>query len=284
MKTKKSLFFLLLPAFALLFFNGVAPFIYTIYISFFDRSILRGTFNFIGLTNYITLFQDEIVLTSLSRTALFGIAALICEIPLGLALGFLLAKNFRGKDLFRAIAVLPLAMAPVVIGVVWKLLLNPDIGAITYVFRQFFGYQLNIGTSEIHAFWATVFVDVWHWTPFIGLVFLGGLMSIPNQLLEAADIDGAGFFRRLRYVILPNLKTTFALIGIIRIADIIRIYDEIFLLTNGGPSMATRYISLELAKEAIQVWNLGYASAISIILLIIIALLANGYLKLIRFE
>lgn len=164
----------------------------------------------------------------------------------------------------RTILCIPLAAPPIVIGTMWKLMLNPDVGPLPYLLRRL-GIEFNIGQNSTHAFLATILMDMWHWTPLVALILLSGLVSIPPELYEAAEVDGAATIHKLRYVTIPLIKQEFLIATLIRFMDSLRIFDEVWMLTAGGPGGATQYLGIYIYRLVLSQWDLGYGSAISIV-------------------
>lgn len=269
------------PALAVMIFIGIFPFIYVVWLSFHEYNVfsLKG-WTFAGLNNYLALLHDERFLDSLYKTLLFMGATCGIEITLGLALALLLTQQFVGRGVFRTILALPLSMAPAAIGSMWVLMTRPAVGPISY-WLSTIGITYNIAESSIQAFFTTVLMDAWHWTPFVVLTFLAGLTSIPQEPIEAARVDGANGFQTFRYITFPLLKPVFATTLFIRIMDTFRIYDEIWALTSGGPGTATRYVNIHLVRTTLAQNDYGYGATMSVFLLFFTIALCNVLLKLI---
>ncbi|MEI6157638.1 MAG: sugar ABC transporter permease [Atribacterota bacterium] len=258
---------LITPTLFLMIFIGVIPVIYILYLSVFKYNVFSKVgMVFTGFNNFRKLMFDTDFLKSLSLGLSYVLLCIAIEIPLGLFLANLLIYEFKGKGVFRTIMTLPLAMAPITIGSVWVLLMNPDFGPLP-VFLRRFGIDFNIGTNALQAFSTTILVDIWHWTPFVILTFMAGLSSLPKQPFEAALVDGATRWQTFRYISLPLLRPVIMTTLFIRIMDTFRIFDEVWMLTSGGPGTATRYVSVHLVRQILSSMNYGYGSAMSLFLL-----------------
>jgi multiple sugar transport system permease protein len=203
---------------------------------------------------------------------------------LGLAL--LLNQQIRGRGVFRASLLVPMMLPTVVVGVVWRLMLNPNFGAINGTLKQ-----LGINTEGLTwtasprlAFLAVIAVDVWQWTPFVFLVLLAGLQAIPQEPYEAALIDGSSRWQTFRHVTLPLLKPAILIVLLLRTMDLLRVFDQIFILTEGGPGFATEMISLYIYRTAFRFFDFGYAAAMSFVLLAVTNVISVVYLRVLQDE
>jgi len=269
------------PTLLVLGLIGIFPFIYVVHLSLYEYNVfsLKGWI-FVGLDNFKNLAADPRFLRSLYKSLLFVAATCGVQIPLGLGIALLLSRKFVGRGFFRTILVLPLSMAPVAIGSMWILITRPSIGPISY-WLSTIGITYDISESALQAFFTTVAMDVWHWAPFVTLTFLAGLTSIPHETLEAAKVDGASPWQTLWHITLPLLKPILATTLFIRIMDALRIYDEIWTLTAGGPGTATRYVNIYLVRTTLAQNDYGYGATMSVFLLFLTIAMCNVLLKLI---
>ncbi|HSV32366.1 MAG TPA: sugar ABC transporter permease [Atribacteraceae bacterium] len=266
-QNKAQMWGFLAPTFAILIFIGVIPVFYILYLSMFRHSLFaRVEMVYTGFENFRRLVFDPHFLRSLRLSLLFVALCCAIQIPLGLLIANFLNLSFKGKGIFRTIMSLPLAMAPISVGAIWVLMTNPDIGPLPIALRQL-GFDYNIGLHASQAFWTTVLMNVWQWTPFVTLAFMAGLSVLPKEPYEASLVDGANRWQVLRYVTLPLLKPIMLTILFIRIMDAFRAFDEVWMLTGGGPGMATRFVSIHVVRQVIVAMNYGYGSAISLFLL-----------------
>lgn len=255
------------PTLVILGFVGIFPFIYVVYLSLYYYNVfsLRGMV-FVGINNFRKLVNDPKFIDALFKGLSFVVVSCGIEIPLGLGLALLLSQKFVGRGILRTFLALPLAMAPVAIGSMWILITRPGYGPVSYWLNKI-GISYDISGNALQAFFTTVIMDAWHWTPFVILAFLAGLTSLPREPLEAAKVDGAGTLQIFRYVTLPLLKPILVTILFIRVMDTFRIYDEVWALTSGGPGTATKYVSIHLVRLVLAQNEYGYGAGMSVFLL-----------------
>jgi multiple sugar transport system permease protein len=191
----------------------------------------------------------------------------------GIIVALIIHRRFRGESIFKVILTLPLAIPPVAIGSMWKLLVYPAIGPLPYYLSKI-GISWDITKSATNSFATTVIMDTWHWLPFSVLIILAGLTGIPKEILESAAVDGASGLRRLWYIIFPSIKFELMLVVLFRGMDAFRIFDEIWMLTGGGPGNTTRYLSVSLYMLVLKGWDIGLGSAFSALFLYIIIVLS----------
>lgn len=262
---------MLAPSLAILGLFGIFPFFYVLWVSFHEWNPFAANpakiFNW--AENYRYMVFDAGFLASLGVTLAFVTFAVISEVILGYALAQAFMRDFPGKAFFRTIHTLPLIMAPIIVGSVWKLMTTPSIGIIPYFLKHSIGYDLNIGQSAIAAFVVTVLMDIWHWTPLVTLSLIAALVSLPADPFEQAQIDGANPRQIFWHITLPMIRPALLATVFIRLMDAMRTVDEVLMLTGGGPGSATRYIGVHIFKEVFPRTNYGYGSAISVIVLYI---------------
>ena len=259
---------LLAPTLIVLGLMGLLPFLYVWYVGFFDWNLFarEAGLRWAGLDNYRRLVFDEDFLASLGRTVRFTLWSVAIEMVLGVVLAHLLMKPFRGRSFFRAVHALPLTVAPIAVGAVWRLMTLPGFGIIPYYLGRW-GIDYNIGRHAGQAFFTTVLMDVWHWTPFVTLVVLAGLNALPRSPFEQAQVDGAGPWHVFRYLTFPLLKPVLVTALFLRLMDGLRIVDEVWMLTGGGPGTATRYVGIHIWRVVFPRTDYGYGSAMSVLLL-----------------
>jgi len=272
---------LLAPTLAVLLSLSIYPLIYSITISLQQETEAGIVWT---LRNFVRLASDNFFLTAMWHTFLFATVALICEFLLGLGLALLLNKQLRGRGVFRAGLLVPMMLPTVVVGVVWRLMLNPNFGAINGTLKQ-----IGINTENLTwtaspklAMFSVIAVDVWQWTPFMFLVLLAGLQAIPQEPYEAALIDGSSRWQTFRHVTLPLLKPAILIALLLRTMDLLRVFDQIFILTEGGPGFATETISLYIYRTAFRFSDFGYAAAMSFVLLALTNIISAVYIRLLQ--
>jgi len=279
---------LLAPSIIILFIVSIFPMIYTVYISFFDFFLPRPNQKyFIGFENYIEILQDEMFWVAMKNTAIFMISTIGLQFIFGLGLAILFYNEFRGnsvKALYLPLILLPMMVAPVVVGYIFRLLYLTEWGPLNYLL-DFIGlgpYSWTASSST--ALFSLVLADVWQWTPFVTLVLLTGILSISTELFEAADLDGASLWQKVRYIILPLITRVIAVVVLIRMLDSLRELDKVYILTQGGPGTSTTLVTFWSYLNGFKYFKVGYAAAMSIILLIITIAIASRMAKVLDKE
>lgn len=275
--------FFISPAFIVIGIILVYPLGYSLWLSFHEWTLrgFREGVPYVGLQNYIDLFKNPDFINSLRITAEFVILAVGIEFVLGMGLALLLHHDLRGKRFMRAMILLPMMCTNVVIGLTWRLLLNYEFGLVNYYLSL-----LKIGpvewlSSPAMALPAVILVDVWNTTSFVALLLLAGLQALPDEPFEAARIDGASAWQSFVNISLPLLRQTILVVLLWRMIDTFRIFDVIYLLTAGGPARATETVSIYVYRYGFQSFNLGYASAASYIMILIMLVIAAALARLI---
>jgi multiple sugar transport system permease protein len=265
------------PALLVLAALSIYPLLYLIKVSLTDAHGLT-------ISHYARLFHDRLFAVAAGQTVLYAAVALTLEFFLGLALALLVDSLARGRALIRVGLLAPMLLPPVVAAVIWRLIYNPQFGVLNGILRQlgFNTANLTWTSGRASAMLSVILVDVWEWTPFLFLLLTAGLQAIPAEPLEAARVDGATYWQTLRDVILPLLKPTILLALLLRSMDLLRIFDQIFLLTQGGPGSATETVSLYIYRTAFRFSNFGYAAAMSFVGLLVTTVAARGLMRLLN--
>jgi len=258
---------LLAPTLIILGVMGLLPFFYVLVVGFFDWNVFSQTGRpvWAGANNFRRLVFDVEFLSSMGRTLLFTAIVVISELVLGFLLAQALVKDFPGKAVFRTIHALPLMVAPIAVGATWRLLTVPGFGIVPYYLDRWFDINYNIGSSANHAFATAAFMDIWHWTPFVTLTMLAGLSALPKEPMEQAMVDGANRWQVLRHLTIPMMMPVIITTSFIRIMDALRVVDEVFLLTGGGPGDATRFMGIHIWRVVMTRTDYGYGSAVSLL-------------------
>lgn len=292
MRSQKSSYFIfILPSLIVLSAIIVFPLLFNIYLSLLKWDIrFRGSIpEFIGITNYLKIFSDNRFFDSLSRTFYMLSLAVPLEFFFGFLLALLFYEPFKGRRLLSLFILLPLALSDAVVGLVWGLVLVPTYGPVDYFMRTFglwelLGFKKPISLVTTYPMEMIIVADVWQWTPFFFIVLLAGLASLPKEIIEAAEIDGASKFNVVRYIMMPMLKQIIGVALIIRIADIIKTFGLPYVMTKGGPGFASEVASLYIFYQALQFLNITYAAALTIILILIITIVINVFIRAYRLK
>jgi len=269
--------FYIAPAFLVLILILIYPLGYSLWLSFHQwtlRTFKQGV-PWVGFQNYSQLFTSPEFFNSLKITFTFVILAIAIEFILGMGLALLLNHDLRAKGLIRSFILLPMMCTNVVIGLTWRLLYNYEFGIINYYLNQLGFHSVEWLSSPKMALTSVIIVDVWNTTSFVALMLLAGLQSLPEEPFEAARIDGANAIQTFFYLTLPLLRQTILVALLWRFIDTFRIFDVVYLLTAGGPARATETVSIYVYRYGFQSFNLGFASAASFIMIVIMLVLAG---------
>ena len=272
------------PTIFLLLAINIFPLIWTIQLSFTDfkaNRIGREVKN-IGFRNYERILTDSDIWLNMQATAHFLFWTIFFQVLIGFTLAWLINKKFKGNDLWTTIIVLPMMLSPAVVGNFWKFLYQPQIGLFNYIISFFTGkdpssFQM-LGSVDL-APWSIVIVDTWMWTPFVMLICLAGLRSIPDYIYEAAEVDRASKLRQFFTITIPMVLPFLMLAVLFRGIENFKMFDLVVQLTGGGPGSTTELTSINLKREAFEKWRTGYASAYAIILFVTVFGLASIYVK-----
>jgi len=272
------------PTIFLLLAINIFPLIWTIWLSFTNFRVNRvnADVKWIGLKNYERILSDPDIWQTMQATAHFLFWTLLLQVLIGFALAYLINKKFKGNDLWTTLIVLPMMLSPAVVGNFWTFLYQPQIGLFNYVVGFFSGLDPSsfsmIGSVNL-APWSIVIVDTWMWTPFVMLICLAGLRSIPETIYEAAECDRASKWRQFWTITIPMVLPFLMLAVLFRGMENFKMFDLVVQLTGGGPGSITELTSINLKREAFEKWRTGYASAYAVILFVTIFGLASIYVK-----
>lgn len=241
---------------------------------------------FIGLENYARALGDENFINSVKVTFEVVAISVPLSVFLGLAFALLLQKQSRLNNFARVFLILPFTVAPALKGYLWRFMLNPDFGVFDRIVDTFIPALADFVWLE-KPFWSVFmlsFTEVWGWAPLIALIFIGGLSTIDQEILDAARVDGTNRFQTMMYVTLPMLRPLILLVVVLRIIYSMRLFDQVVTLTGGGPGNATETLNFFIYKNAFRFWDLGYASAVGYILMIMLFIMTYLYVRLLMKE
>ncbi|MEA4908353.1 MAG: sugar ABC transporter permease [Chloroflexi bacterium] len=271
---------LLLPLLIFVAVIAIYPLFFSFRISLFDYRLTdpNQTQTFVGLDNYIRAFTDPVVVSSFSNTLTYVAGTVVGEILLGLGLALLFSAETKLAQIIRSFLLMPMALPPLVVGLIWKSLYNADFGVIPY-YLKLLGMDVGHGPlGEIAtAMPAVIIIDIWEWTPLLMVIFLAGLKSLPNEPYEAAYVDGASRWQSFTYITLPLLKPTFLIALLLRTMQAFKVFDTIYATTAGGPGSATTVLNYRIYTVGMTFFDMGYAAALANILLVVIAILSILY-------
>jgi multiple sugar transport system permease protein len=262
---------LVAPAVLLIFALSVYPLLFSVWVAFVNYDFQIPGHAFIGLKNFQQVVVDPVARWSLVLTVLLSAANVIIEFLLGLALAMTMVKTFRGRGLVMSIVIVPLFISPVIVGQAWALLLQRPFGPTNYLLGLLTGRDVTIGwlTESPWLYIALILADVWQWTPFMFVILLAGLTAIPQNLYEAAELDGIGPWLVFWEITVPNLMPMILLSVTFRLLDAIKLFDTIFIMTGGGPGTKTYTASFYLYTVGFTQFHLSQATAGSWIFLVL---------------
>ncbi len=249
------------------------PWAFTLYVSAFDWR-LGSPREFVGFANYAKLFTDERFGLAMLRTLYYTALSVVFPLILGLAAALIFNQKFPLRGLARTIFILPMMATPVAVALVWTMMFHPQLGVLNWLLQQV-GIPPSMWVYHADSVIPTlVLVEVWHWTPLVMLLLLGGLAALPIDPYEAAKIDGATPWQTFRYITLPLLAPYLVVALIIRTIDALKAFDTIYVITQGGPGSASETINIYLYLQAFAFYNMGYASAVVVVFFALILTLA----------
>lgn len=241
----------------------IYPFGYTAYLSFFDHSAVRRSHEFVGLDNYVAMVHDPSIRDTVDFTIFFTVVSVGLQVVLGLAIAELLNRDFRFRSFARAVNLLPWAMSAIVIGTAAAWIFNRDYGLVNDLIWRVTGERPLWLADVTNARFAVVLTDVWKNTPFLTVVFLGGLQGIPRELHDASRVDGASRFRSFWSITMPMLMPLIISMAIFTAIFRVLTFEIVYALTSGGPGTATSLMSYQVYVQAFRQLNLGYASTLA---------------------
>ncbi len=263
----------LAPALVIMAIALLYPLGYMVYGSFrdWDPSQTLQEASFVGLANYKTLWNDPNFHESLMVTLKFACSVVTVEMFIGVGLALLLDRKLRGMSLLRTLFILPMMIAPVVVGLIWRYMYHPSIGLFNRTSEG-----LGLGSVDWlgqHALLSVIIADIWQWTPFIFILSLAALQSLPRSAIEAAKIDGASGWQQIWHIKLPLMMPVLIVTGLLRLIDAFKVLEVILVMTEGGPGLSTEILALRISRTATEFRELGVAAAMSNYLLMLLLLL-----------
>lgn len=267
-KRRRTLLALLLPALAVLFVVTILPSLFLVATSFTPLDLTKpGSFRLEGVGNYRELLRDDRFWNSVWVQARLSFWTVLLQILVGLGLARLLHTRIRGVEAVRAAFIVPMVLPPVVVALTWKILFTPDVSVLNWLLGLAGLPQPAWLTDSTLALWAIIVVDVWQWFPFVFLAVLAALQMMPEEPLEAAAIDGASRWQVFRHVELPLLKPVLLVVGLFRLMDSMKAFANIFIMTGGGPGVATEATNYYAYLQGFSYTFVGFSSAITVVLL-----------------
>jgi multiple sugar transport system permease protein len=269
------------PSILVLLLIGVFPFAYLLVVSFQGITMMEADTGFVGLRNYALLLHDSRLWQALLHTVIFIAIALPIELILGLALAELFLDPLPGRPVFVALLVLPVVVSPIVSGATWSLMFDNRFGPINQIIGWVVGHETTLlwTINPDLVYPAILAAEVWQWTPFMFLLLLAALGNVDSSQLEAAAIDGAGYWRTFRRIVLPAIWPVMAIAILIRGLDLFRLFDVVWALTKGGPGTRTETISIFTYVKGFQQFEISYTAAVALLIILLLSLAVFAALK-----
>lgn len=268
----------LAPAVAVLGVALLYPIGYMVYASFLDWNPSQRIeeADFVGLRNYINLAGDPNFHESFLVTVSFAAIVVSLEMVIGVGLALLLDRKLRGMSLLRTIFILPMMIAPIVVGLMWRYMYHPSVGILNRTLNDLGFSSIPWLSDPDWAFASVIIADVWQWTPFIFILSLAALQSLPRSALEASALDGATVWQQIWHIKLPLMMPVLIIAALLRLIDAFKVLEVILVLTNGGPGLSTEILSLRIQRTTQEFRELGVAAAMSNYLLLLLLALTLG--------
>lgn len=271
---------LLGPAVIYLLALSIYPTIYSLWIAFHNYSLYRRDLvSFSGIDNFTDLLDSDVFKQSFQVTLVFAAAAVLIELLLGLAIAVLLDRKMRGVNALRTLLMIPVLISPVAMGLTFRYIFAPTYGLLTYLLRLVHIPSPDWTVSVAWALPVVIFADVWQWTPFVALILLSGMQSVSTEVTEAAELDGLTEWQKLWRIVLPLIRPVLLVVVLIRLIDSIRMFDLVFVMTRGGPGSTTEVLSLFSYVTGFASGDMGSASAIAWVTVVIVNVLVAVFLR-----
>ncbi|MGC2786382.1 MAG: sugar ABC transporter permease [Roseiarcus sp.] len=271
---------LLGPAVIYLLALSIYPTIYSLWIAFHNYSLYRRDLvSFSGIDNFTDLLDSDVFKQSFQVTLVFAAAAVLIELLLGLAIAVLLDRKMRGVNALRTLLMIPVLISPVAMGLTFRYIFAPTYGLLTYLLRLVHIPSPDWTVSVAWALPVVIFADVWQWTPFVALILLSGMQSVSTEVTEAAELDGLTEWQKLWRIVLPLIRPVLLVVVLIRLIDSIRMFDLVFVMTRGGPGSTTEVLSLFSYVTGFASGDMGSASAIAWVTVVIVNVLVAIFLR-----
>lgn len=280
---RKEFAVFMLPSIIVLVLVLAVPLVYSLVTSFFDTNLKYSGFgDFVGLQNYIDVLKDSYFRQSVFTTFKFTVSVVTFEFLVGLGIALLLNNIVKARNFFFTVIIVPMMITPIAVGLIWRLILHSDLGIVNYLLSLIgVSGRAWLADSSI-ALKTVMFIDIWQNVPYMVLVILAGLVTLPMEPYEAAAIDGASRIQSFFSLTVPMMLPTFSVVLLLRTITALKTYDLIFVLTRGGPGTTTEVISYHIYQQAFRYLEIGKASAMSYLLLLIIVPIAFVFVKISR--
>jgi len=275
--SKQLKYYLILPSIIFLLVMVIVPLLYTIILTFcnYDLTKPQQGIVFVGVNNYVALFSNTRFWYALFRSVYYVGFSIGVSFVIGFGVTLLLGGTVRFKSFYATALLIPMIMTPVIIGLGFRFMYHPDFGILPYLFSLLGIKNIDLLGNSQWALISIILTDIWQWTPFVIAVLYAGLGYLSREPFEAARIDGASHFQVLRYITIPLMRIPIATVLVIRSMDAMRAFDKIFMMTRGGPGLATETLSIYSWRVAFAWFKMGDASTMGILMLLIIIAISN---------
>lgn len=271
----------LTPTLVFLGITALLPLLYSLYLSFFRMklNLPNQTPQFVGFENYARMLTDQLLHTSTWNTILFAVISVALETVLGLMVAMVICSDKRWARIVTSIFMIPMIMAPVAIGTLWRMMLDSSTGVINYLL-SFLGIpSINWLSNPTSAMIAVMLVNVWQLTPWVTVICAAGLKALPSDCLQAGLMDGATSGQIFRHIVIPLIKPVLVVVLMIRFIDAFKVFDTVYVMTNGGPGSATEMLPNYIYKQGLKFFDAGYAAALAIVFVLTMTLCTTLFLR-----
>lgn len=271
----------LTPTLVFLGITALLPLLYSLYLSFFRMklNLPNQTPQFVGFENYARMLTDQLLHTSTWNTILFAVISVALETVLGLMVAMVICSDRRWARIVTSIFMIPMIMAPVAIGTLWRMMLDSSTGVINYLL-SFLGIpSINWLSNPTSAMIAVMLVNVWQLTPWVTVICAAGLKALPSDCLQAGLMDGATSGQIFRHIVIPLIKPVLVVVLMIRFIDAFKVFDTVYVMTNGGPGSATEMLPNYIYKQGLKFFDAGYAAALAIVFVLTMTLCTTLFLR-----
>ncbi len=272
----------LVPAFIILVITAVIPLLYSLWLSFHTvrLNLPQAVPIFVGLGNYVKMFSDMLLKRSTINTIVFALTTVMMQIILGLIMAMLVSGDDRPSRFLRSLFLVPMIMAPVVSGTLWRMMLDRTTGVVNYLLGLIGLPAMPWLGQPVTAMISIMFVDIWRLTPWVVIILVSAIKAISVNIIEAALVDGASPWQIFREILLPLLKPTLAIVTMIRLIDAFKVFDTVYVMTGGGPGVATEMLPNFIYKQGLTYFNAGYAASLAWVFIIVMSILTYPFIKL----
>lgn len=278
---KLSAWLFLMPALIFLGITALFPLLYSVYLSFFRLKINlpNQKMLFVGFENYLKLFSDRLLKISTANTLWFAILSVLCETVLGIIVAMVICSNKFWTKIVTSIFIIPMIMAPVAIGTLWRMMLDASTGIINYFINILGIESISFLSNPKTAMGSVIFVNIWQLTPWVTIITAAALKNLSEETLQAAIVDGASAFQIFRKIVLPLIKPVLVIILMIRFIDAFKVFDTVYVMTGGGPGTATEMLPNYIYKQGLRYFDAGYAASLAIMFVIVMTLCSILFLN-----